>query len=270
MNKKRIVSLVLSLLVILPTTAYAKGNDYGKMADKVTKVIENKNTQKDESTKKTENTKKDEANSKGQENKDEAKSKGEEKKAENEQRRDDKKQQIEAFKTAMKAKHDQMKQIQAETKKVKQEVEQKKEQLSAIINDLLSGKKTLPEEQLNSLLAAAQNLKVDAEEVKAAAEISTEVNDTQEKVKGQDFNNALASMDKVIAKLQKRLDALKQLSADLDKALEIANLATVPAPATDTTQNSGAGTTTTPSQDGTQTGTSAAQDSTAAAETKTN
>jgi chromosome segregation ATPase len=262
MNKKRIVSLVLSLLVILPTTAYAKGNDYGKMADKVGKVIENKNTTK------AEDTKKDEAKTKV-DNKDAAKSKGEEKKAENEQKKEDKKQQIEAFKTAMKAKHEEMKQIQAETKKVKQEVEQKKEQLSAIINDLQSGKKTLPEDQLNALLAAAQNLKVDAEEVKATAEISTEVNDTQAKVKGQDFNNALASMDKVITKLQKRLEALKQLSADLDKALEIGNLATVPAPTTDTTQNSSTGTTTTP-QDGTQSGTASTQDSTAADQTKTN
>jgi ABC-type transporter Mla subunit MlaD len=48
-------------------------------------------------------------------------------------------------------------------------------------------------------------------------------------VNKRDFNNALASLDKVIAKFQARLDALKKLNTDLDEMLATAELAAAPA-----------------------------------------
>lgn len=244
MNKKRIISLVLSVLVVLPATAYAKGNNSKDMSNKSQQVQKfNDGTDKDqekdqenENKGTTSNIIKDIQNAiKGKEHKDEAM-----------QNKDAKKQQIEEFKTAMRAKHEQMTALRVQTKAQRTQIEQKKAQLEAIIEDLNSGKKTLSADMLASLLSAAQNIKLDATKVKATAEINNEVADTQAKVKGKDFNNALASMDKVIAKLQQRLDALKQLNADFDIALAIANQAVVPATTTtDTTTTQTVPTTTT-------------------------
>ena len=223
MNKKRILSLVLTVLVLMPGAVFAKGNPQGKPATEK-KVVEQKvTTEESKKVEKTSTTL--EAAKPSSE-----KTKGQEKKAEAMQKKDEKKAQIETFKTTMRAKHEQMKALRDETKALRKQVEQKTEELSAIISDLQAGKKTLPADQLTALLAAAQNLKLDGVEVKETAEIVTEAKETETKVKGADFNNALVSMDKVIAKYQKRLDALKQLNTDLDAALAIARLAIVPTP----------------------------------------
>jgi chromosome segregation ATPase len=212
MNNKRLLSLVLSVLIMLPTAVYAKENKNVQAKPEDKKVVEQKKEIDPKAAKP-------EASKNGQEQKQDAQGK-----------RDEKKEQIDAFKTSMKEKHTQMKTLREETIALRKEVAKKTEQLSSILADLQSGKKTISEEMLASLLASAQNLKADTEEIKETADLGTEAKDTQEKVKGADFNNALASMDKVIAKYQKRLDALKKLNIDLDKALQIANLAVAPAP----------------------------------------
>jgi competence protein ComGC len=243
MNKKKILSLVLSILVVLPATAYAKGNNSSKgMPEKAQQVVQ--------SAKQSDNKDKDKEKDNVSDNK--VAGKGEEHKQEAMQNKADKKLQIQQFKTEMKAKHAQMVDLRTQTKALKSQVQQKREQLQAVIKDIQEGKKTLSPDMLKSLLDAAQNLKVDTQQVKATAEIANEVADTQAKVKGKDFNNALVSMDKVIARLQQRLDALKQLNADLDAALEIANKAVVPAP---TTTTDGTSTTTTTTDTDTNTNT---------------
>jgi hypothetical protein len=206
MNKRKTLSLALSLLMLVPGTAYAKEskNAPGKPANSQ-QVVELK------------------------------KEKVQEHKQEAQQNKDEKKAQIDIFKTAMKDKQAEMKAKRQETIGLRKEVEQKTKELAVILSDLQSGKSTLSEDMLKALLAAAENLKADEQTIKETAELSTEAKDTQAKVKGADFNNALVSMDKVIAKYQKRLDALKQLDADLDAALEIANQVTVPAPVETTT-----------------------------------
>ncbi|MFL0246013.1 hypothetical protein [Candidatus Clostridium stratigraminis] len=240
MNKKKILSLVLSILVVLPATAYAKGNNDSKgntgKGQQVVQSSKDKNNDKEDKDQEKDNENKNAVN--GQEHKQEAM-----------QNKADKKQQIEQFKTAMRAKHAQMADLRTKTKAVRSQVEQKREQLETIIEDIEKGNKTLSPDMLKSLLDTAQNLKLDVKEVKATAEINNEVADTQSKVSGKDFNNALASMDKVISKLQKRLDALKQLNNDLDAALAIANQAVAPAPASSTNSTSTAGATSTSTTD---------------------
>lgn len=135
----------------------------------------------------------------------------------------------------MKSKHELMKTLREETIALRKDIEQKTKKLSSLLADLQAGKKTLSEEMLTSLMATAQNIKIDVEELKITAEISTEAKDTQSKAIALDFNNALASMDKIIAKYQKRLDSLKALNSDLDKVLELSNLAVSPSPADSST-----------------------------------
>jgi exonuclease VII small subunit len=123
-----------------------------------------------------------------------------------------------------------MNQLRKQTISVRQQIEAKTESLTSIINDIQSGKKTLPQDMLDELLLKSQNINSDTDSVKATSEISKEVSDTQDKVNKQDFNNALSSLDKVISRLQARLDALNKLNADLDGLLAIANMAVAPAP----------------------------------------
>lgn len=272
MNKKRIISLVLSVLVILPTTAFAKGNNNSKEMQGKGQQVSQKYTSDEQNAINDKNQENDQEN-----DQEKGSDKGinkivndiknavnaQEHKQDATQNNDAKKQQIEQFKTAMRAKHDQMAALRVQIKAQRSQIDQKKEQLEGIIEDLKSGDKTLSPDMLTSLLAVAQNLKLDATQVKTTVEINNEVSDTQAKVKAKDFNNALASMDKVIAKLQQRLDALKQLNADLDAALAIANKAVAPAPATGTTA------TTTTGQTGTDSTTTTGQTSTGTATTTT-
>lgn len=246
MNNKKLIAVVMSALILMPTAAFAKGNPNSNAAKGQQQIV-NKDKGQVQSTSADK-----EASKAGNENK------GAVQKQANEDKKDAKKQEIEAFKAQIKAKHDTMSQIRKQTIALRQQIEVKTESLTAIINDIEAGKKTLPQDMLDELLLKSQNLKSDTDAVKATSEISKEVSDTQDKVNKQDFNNALASLDKVISKLQARLDALKKLNADLDEVLAIANMAVAPAPVDSTS----------PAQD--QTGTSVTSGSSTESNSTTN
>ncbi|WP_066022975.1 MULTISPECIES: hypothetical protein [Clostridium] len=218
MNKKRVLSLALSLVITLPTAALAK--------DKNNTEHGQGNSNHQELKVKDENVKNENANVNSSVSKQNSE-KGQANRQEAVQKVNDKKQAVAEFKTAMKAKHEQMKQLRQQTIALRQQIEQKRDKLSLILQDLKSGKKTLPEDTLNSLIAISETIQSDGNTIKETAEINTEVSDTQSKVRKADFNNALNSMDKVISKMQTRLDALNKLSIDLDEALKIANTATL-------------------------------------------
>lgn len=216
MNKKKLIAMVMTSVMLLPTVVQAKGNSHNEGNNEQSMVSQQK------------------AHNNGQENSNvgSKNDSNEDNKEESQQNKDAKKQQIETFKTQIRAKHETMKQIKQQTKAVRQEIESKTSQLNSIIKDIEAGKKTLSADMLNALLSKSQNLNIDSSAVKATSEIKSEVSDAQDKINKKDFNNALSSLDKVIAKLQARLDALQQLNSDLNEVLAIANLATAPAPTT--------------------------------------
>lgn len=211
MKKTKIMAIALTVLLVLPSGAYAKGSPNKQSGNKHLTVSEEKKQ------------------SDSQINNSQSSSNGSKEKQNNEAKRDEKKQEIETFKTNMKAKHETMKQIRGETITLKKQIDTKTVQLKSIINDIKAGDKTLPEDMLTSLLSKADSLKIDSDGLKRTSGIGKDVTDAQEKVNKKDFNNALSSLDTVIAKLQARLDALKKLNSDLDDALAIATLATTPA-----------------------------------------
>lgn len=190
MNRKKIIALVMSCLMLVPTSVYAKGNKNSS--------LHNGNNIKVEKVKK------------------------------NEEKKEDKKAQIETFKAQMKIKHETMKELRQQIKEVRQEIEKKTAQLAQISEDIKSGNKTFPQDALSTMLSKSEDLNADSSKLKSTAEASSDVNDAQSKVNKKDFNNALASMDKVIAKMQARLDALKKLNSDLDAVLKTANSVDVP------------------------------------------
>lgn len=238
MKKTKIMAIALTLLLALPACVYAKGNQNNQSGSKQPIIVEKKQQSESQVVKKLDNTaKQNNNNSQGSSN-------GSKEKENNEAKRNEKKQQIAAFKISMKAKHETMKQIRQETIALKKQIETKTAQLKAIMDDIKAGNKTLPEDKLTLLLSKADSLKIDSAGLKNTSNINKDVIDTQEKVNKKDFNNALFSLDTVIAKLQARLDALKKLNSDLDDTLAIANLAAAPEAADSTTvQND----TTTPS-----------------------
>lgn len=198
MNRKKIIALVMSCMMLVPTAVYAKGNKNSSLNNGKNIAVE--------------------------------------KVKKNEEKREDKKAQVEAFKAQVKAKHETMKELRQQIKEERQEIEKKTAQLSQIIGDIKSGNKTLPQDVLNTLLSKSEELNSDSNQVKSTAEVNNDVNDAQSKVNKKDFNNALNSMDKVIAKMQARLDALKKLNADLDEVLKTASATTAPSQA-QTTSN---------------------------------
>lgn len=231
MKGKKLLSLVLAILLCLPVTAYAQGN--GKSGSSNGKGQQTVQTDKS----KGQLTEQDEDdNVKGQSDvkggdvkagKDD--DKVNEHKQEAMQKQEEKKQQIEAFKNQMRERHENMNTLRQQTNALKQEVQRKRQQLSLIVSQIISGEKTLTQDMLDQLLVIVQNLGKDTQEVAATAQVSGDVSSTQTEVNNGNFNNALTSMDRVMLKLQTRLQALTQLSADLDKALAIANLAAPPA-----------------------------------------
>lgn len=238
MSGRKILSLVLAVIIAMPVTAFAEGN--GKSSGNSGKGKEQQTVQTSKVQSQPDNKDKGGNVKTEQDNVSSDKTKDNEHKQDAMQKKDEKQQQIETFKTEMRTKHDEMKDIREQTIALKKLIAQKRAQLAALAGDLEDGSKTLTEDMLNQLIGASQNILTDVEQVNATAEITDQVSDTQNKVNNGDFNNALTSMDGVIVKLLARLEALKQLDADLDKALEIANGATTPSPTTGT----GDGTTT--------------------------
>lgn len=210
MNKRRLLALILSAVLLVPTVAYAKGNSNNGENAKGKVVSEEKKENNKDNKKEVDKEVKKENN-------------GTEKKQANEIKKEEKKEQIASFKEAMRAKHETMKAIKQETIEVKKEIQDKKVKLEGILNDIKEGNKEISEETLKSLLEKVESFKTHTKEVKATEDINKNIDETQDKVNKKDFNNALASLDKVIGKLQARLDALKKLNADIDEALALVN-----------------------------------------------
>jgi chromosome segregation ATPase len=251
MKRQRIIALTMTVLLLIPTIAYAKGNNDKEKATKTT-IVEQKETNKG----KPDETKTTAPQGKSDQQKAET---GQAKADEHKDKKDAKKAEIEAFKEAMKLKHKTMTQLKNETQELKKQVELKKEELKATLEELKSGAKTLPEDQLNKLISLAQNLVTDGEKLKETAKIETGAVEEQAKAGG--FNNALNALETVIGKMQLRLDALKKLNTHIDAMLAIASEATVPTqPVADTTTPTSTPTTgtTTPESSPTTDGTTSA------------
>ena len=228
MNSKKIIVLKLVVSMLIPSVAFAKNNsDHGK--SNVNTSVQSQNSTINESDS--------QSSSKNTGAKQATQNNGQANKQTNTEKKDTKKQEIATFKSQIRAKHETMTNLRKQIIAEKQAIDTKSTQLNAIITDIESGKKTLPTDDLNTLLSEAQKLKDDSSAVKATSGVASEVNDAQSNINKKDFNNALASLDKVIAKLQARLAALKQLNSDLDTVLALANKATVPSTTSDT-QNS--------------------------------
>ena len=199
MNKKKILAVILSVLLVMPISAYAKGNENNSV-NKEQKVVTESNQ-----------------------------GKGATVKVLKEVNKDQKQQEIATFKIELKNKHETMTALRQQTIELKKQIEDEKTKLEGILEDIKSGAKTLPQDQLTLLLAKVSSLKTDAAVVKTTGIINKDAVDAQSKVQSKDFNNALASLDKVIAKFQARLAALQKLKSDLVDIMAIGSLATVPA-----------------------------------------
>lgn len=235
MKKTKIMALTISALLLMPSAAFAKGNDKSsekKPQDKP--VVESKastsqvKTEKQETQKSTENVNNTENS----------------KKEAAQQKKEENKQAVDEFKAAIKTRHETMKANTVKSMELKKEIAQKRAKLSSILDAIKEGKLTLTQDELDKLTKAAEALKVAGEKVSSLDEINNEVAETQEQVKGKKFEAALAALDKVIAKQEQRIIALQELSNSLDILLGIAETATpvaeeqTPAPVgqTDTTQ----------------------------------
>lgn len=207
MYKKRILAILMATMLLLPTTVLAKGNSNQPKDNKPKKVEQKQQPQQQ---------------------------KPQQPQKKNEVKKQEKKQEISQFKAAIKEKHEQMTALRKQSQDLRKQIGQKKDQLETILEDLKSGAKTLPQDQLDALMALADQIKEDANQVKNTAEMKKEDSEVKADINNKDFNNALNALDKVIAKLQQRIDALKKLNTDLDSALAIANTATVPADTTAT------------------------------------
>ncbi|HBM81582.1 MAG TPA: hypothetical protein DD426_12245 [Clostridiaceae bacterium] len=149
-----------------------------------------------------------------------------------EKQNEEKKKQIEDFKNQIKAKHETMKQLQEKIKEQKQLLQQKKTELESILNDIKSGKKTLTSDMLSTLLSKAQILKTDINNIEGTASYKDLISDTQGKLNKKDFNNALSSLDKVIQRMSQRFNALVKLNLDLEDVLKVLRQAPATAPST--------------------------------------
>lgn len=224
MKNKTLIALVIAGVVLLPNAAYAKDNN--KVQNNKAHIAEsnkdNNNSNEDENADESSDSSNNSEISQPSENN----IKGTDKKQANEAKRNAKSAEIQSFKAEIKSKHAAIAQLRDEIKPIRQQVEVKTAELTSIIKDIQAGKKTLPEDMLNNLITLTDTLKSDSAALKSTSEVNTDTTSAQDDVKKQNFNNALASMDKVIAKFQQRLASLEKLNSDLDAALKIAESAT--------------------------------------------
>lgn len=202
--RNKIIALVLTGMILMPTVSYAKGqneNPNAKSKAKVEAKVKNAKAKttskvKQKSVTKTKNTK-------AKENK----------------------TAIAQFKAQIKAKHEIMK---ANTKKLvelRKQINAKKEELSSILDAIKAGTKTLAPDQLELLISKADIVKENADEIKALPTVNSDVENTQKDINGKKFQAALSSLDKVIAKQEAKYAKLVQLNNSLDALLAIARQA---------------------------------------------
>jgi minor extracellular protease Epr len=141
----------------------------------------------------------------------------------------EKKEAVQDFRKTIKDKQAEIKELSGESSALRIDIGKKREELDAILEELVAGTKTLSDELLAHLIDEAAELKGIGDIVKSLNGINDEVVAAEDKIKEKNFDSALAALDRVTAKQQQRLEALKELNKGIDRLLEIARQAQIPA-----------------------------------------
>ncbi len=203
MKSKKIIALLVTGVMLFPTVAFAQ-NATHQSANVKNHIIEQVNENLDNASEKASKV---------------LTAAAPIEKGEGKLNNQEKKDQIATFKTAIKDKHSNMKDIFAEIKTAREDIKVQKEQLRNLLKDIKSGKSKLADSDLKEISALAEDLKADSSKVKATAGLQKDTENLQEEVNKNDFNNAIASLDKVIAKLNARLAALEELKTHLNSLI---------------------------------------------------
>jgi len=227
--KSKIIAILLTGMMLMPTVAYAKDkNETSKEKPQVHTRIQEKVANVEGKYKKTKDTIE----------KIETKINRTTKKLETKDKVKEINAATEALKTELKAKHEIMKTNTLKINELKKQIKAKKQELTSILSDIKAGKKTLSADQLELLTSKIKILKETAKALKTLPRIDSDVELTQKHIKGKNFETALASLDKVIAKQEARYAKLVELNTNIDSLLAIARQAQPLVPATADTATS--------------------------------
>ena len=226
--KSKIIAILLTGMMLMPTVAYAKDkNETSKEKPQVHTRIQEKVANVEGKSKKTKDTIE----------KIETKINRTTKKLETKDKVKEINAATETLKTELKAKHEIMKTNTLKINELKKQIKAKKQELTSILSDIKAGKKTLSADQLELLTSKIKILKETAKALKTLPRIDSDVELTQKHIKGKNFETALASLDKVIAKQEARYAKLVELNTNIDSLLAIARQAQPLVPATADTSN---------------------------------
>ena len=226
--KSKIIAILLTGMMLMPTVAYAKDkNETSKEKPQVHTRIQEKVANVEGKYKKTKDTIE----------KIETKINRTTKKLETKDKVKEINAATETLKTELKAKHEIMKANTLKINELKKQIKAKKQELTSILSDIKAGKKTLSADQLELLTSKVKALKETAKALKTLPRIDSDVELTQKHIKGKNFETALASLDKVIAKQEARYAKLVELNTNIDSLLAIARQAQPLVPATADTSN---------------------------------
>ena len=227
--KSKIIAILLTGMMLMPTVAYAKDkNETSKDKPQVHTSIQEKIANVEGKSKKTKDTIE----------KIETKINRTTKKLETKDKVKEINAATEALKTELKAKHEIMKANTLKINELKKQIKAKKQELTSILSDIKAGKKTLSADQLELLTSKVKALKETAKALKTLPRIDSDVELTQKHIKGKNFETALASLDKVIAKQEARYAKLVELNTNIDSLLVIARQAQPVVPTTADTATS--------------------------------
>lgn len=201
--KKRIIAILITMILLVPTTVYAKNtNNNGKGNDNMNTTTE-QNKEKG-SPNSNDNT---------------------EKKNQNKDRVAENKTNQEQFKTSLKAKHSIMKENISKTNSLKKEISSEKQELAKILEEIKAGSKTLNSDDFNLLITKSASLRESVSTIQNLPEINSDVKSAGSDIKIGKYETALASLDKVIANQEDRYAKLLSLKSTLDDLLAIAKQA---------------------------------------------
>lgn len=232
--KKRILSIILSVILLTPATVFAKNiksDSNAKHTIEATSSQSHENSDDKEInnnhaiSEQKENGKEKEIETNTNVNVNEVTIKKQEKNTTSQENKAANNSAKEQFKAQLRAKHEIMKANITKINELKKEINLKKAELETILTDIQQGKKTLSSEQLTLLTQKAALVKQSADAVKALPKINSDVDRTQENIKGSKFEVALSSLDNVIAKQEARYVKLVDLNTKLDDLLSIARQA---------------------------------------------
>lgn len=226
--KKKMIAIIISALMLIPTAVFAEGNSDDSQTETKTQVTQQETATKsqDQDNKETSESKDNQQDSNkvttdSKENKQGATAESKENNSEVQENNEGDQQ----YENEVNSENDNVQADTNQSSDLQDQISTEKEKLNVILNDIQDGKKTLTQEQLDLIVSKAETINKSVDKVNSFKGLNTAIDAVQASADNHKYKTAASSLKDVTSKLKARNAALAELNNNLKDILNIANQA---------------------------------------------